>query len=89
MINCIHGPVTAIVLPVTKCLKLPFEVEIYWIQHILLVVVPFYLLLEDRDSREKITDYSAQSPFDWHWTLKAFGIWGLYHWIVLQGTYVT
>jgi len=85
MANLTHGPLTAILFPVTECLHLPFEAQTYWIQHLLLVIVPFYLILVDKDRKGK-KSYSTQDCFDWSWTLKSFGIWGLYHWIVLQGS---
>ena len=34
----------ACILPVTNTLFLPFEVATYWIEHVLLLLVPLYLL---------------------------------------------
>ena len=34
----------ACLLPVTNTLFLPFEVATYWIEHVLLLIVPVYLL---------------------------------------------
>jgi len=32
MLHYLHGPLTAILFPVTECLLLPFEVSTYWSQ---------------------------------------------------------
>ncbi len=45
MLHFLHGPMAAILFPVTEALKLPFEKEIYWIQHVLIVLVPLYFIL--------------------------------------------
>jgi hypothetical protein len=45
MLHYLHGPLAAILFPVTECLLLPFEVSTYWIQHVLMLVVPVYLLI--------------------------------------------
>ncbi len=40
----LHGPIMAILFPVTNTLFLPGEVLVYWLEHIVLLTVPFYLL---------------------------------------------
>lgn len=80
MLHYLHGPLAAILFPVTECLHMPFEKETYWIQHVLLLVVPFYLLLGD-----KTHNYVAYKPFDMIWLLRAYLAWAAWHWIVLQG----
>ena len=41
------------------------------------MVVPIYLIL--------FTDrYSVHPPLDLAWCTLAYGLWGLYHWVVLQ-----
>ena len=39
----LHGPLMAVILPVTNMRFLPGEVATYWIEHILLLTVPIFL----------------------------------------------
>ena len=59
MLHYLHGSLAAILFPVTECLHLPFEVSIYWIQHYLLLIVPFYLLICDDEISDDGVTYSA------------------------------
>lgn len=69
----IHGPVMAVIFPVTNTLFLPFEVTTYWVEHALLLIIPFYLLRQG--------GYFTVEPFkDLAWVFMSYGIWGLYHW---------
>jgi len=55
----LHCPIIACVLPVTNTLFLPFEVATYWIEHVLLLIVPVYLLRSGGQySVEKLSDPS-------------------------------
>ena len=47
MLHYLHGPTAAMLFPVTEPLQLPFEKEIYWIQHVLILLVPAYFMLWD------------------------------------------
>ena len=78
MLHWFHGPLLAIVFPVTNTLELPFEWQTYWWQHLLLVLVPFYMIF-------CTNVYSVHAPFSGSWILMSYGIWGIYHWIVLHG----
>ncbi len=40
----LHGPVMAVIFPVNNTLFLPGEVFTYWLEHALLLIIPFYLL---------------------------------------------
>jgi len=40
----LHGPLMAVIFPVTNTLNLWGEVETYWIEHALLLLIPFWLL---------------------------------------------
>ena len=53
-LHYLHGPILALLLPVTNTLFLPFEAETYWIQHILIVVVPIYLLVTNPEYRSQV-----------------------------------
>ena len=57
MLHTIHGPLAALLFPTTESLILPFEPEVYWIQHILIIIIPFYLMSSYAPSR-----YHAHSP---------------------------
>ena len=79
MLHTLHGPIAAMLFPTTEPLVLPFEVEIYWIQHILIVLVPLYLLtIHDGHG------YLAHRPLDLFWYLKSFFLWSLWHWVIMM-----
>jgi len=85
MLHTIHGPLAALLFPTTESLILPFEPEVYWIQHILIIIIPFYLMSSYAPSR-----YHAHSPLQMDIYTQAFLAWSLYHWIVMQGiSYLT
>jgi len=76
----LHGPLMAVIFPVTNTLFLPGEVATYWIEHVLLLTIPIWCL--------KHTDLTVPSKSMWldylGWGLMAYGIWGLFHFIFLQ-----
>ncbi|XP_076064555.1 transmembrane protein 164 isoform X2 [Oratosquilla oratoria] len=76
-LNFLNGAVLAIVFPVTNSRLLPFEVEIYWIQHIMMLVVPYYLLRLGGV-------YTIEHLSDMSWTIMSLGILLLYHFLPLQ-----
>lgn len=69
----------AVFFPVTNTLFLPGEVATYWIEHALLLIIPLYLLIltELTVPMRSWTDFFG-------WGLMAYGIWGMFHFIVLQ-----
>lgn len=73
----LHGPLMACIFPVTNTLFLPGEVLTYWLEHALLLTVPVYLLrhytVPTKSFRELVS-----------WSLLAYGVWGLYHYLFLQ-----
>ena len=43
-LHCLLGPTLALVFPVTNTLFLPLEAATYWVQHVIDLAVPLYLL---------------------------------------------
>ena len=74
----LHGPIAAMLFPTDGGLVLPFESEIYWIQHILLVLVPLYFLLV-KDGH----GYTAHK-MEMRWFSTAFLMWSIWHWGALM-----
>ncbi|KAK3872205.1 hypothetical protein Pcinc_022709 [Petrolisthes cinctipes] len=76
-LNFLNGAVLALIFPVTNSRLLPFEVELYWIQHIMMLVTPYYLLRLGGV-------YTVESVRDMSWTVMSLGILLLYHFLPLQ-----
>nr|XP_053638069.1 transmembrane protein 164-like isoform X3 [Cherax quadricarinatus] len=76
-LNFLNGAVLALLFPVTNSRLLPFEVEIYWVQHIMMLVTPYYLLRLGGV-------YTVESPRDMTWTIMSLGILLIYHFLPLQ-----
>ncbi|XP_013393802.1 transmembrane protein 164 [Lingula anatina] len=66
-----HGATLAMLLPVTNTRLLPFETEVYYVQHILMLLVPYFLMRERGP-------YLTEPISDIWWPLMALGI--LYFW---------
>ncbi|CAM1310816.1 TMEM164 (predicted) [Pycnogonum litorale] len=76
-IHCIHGAVLAILLPVLNTRLLPFEAEVYWLQHGMMLIIPFYFLrLRGVYTVERLDDFS--------WNFFTLGINYFYHMVLLQ-----
>lgn len=76
-LNFINGAVLAFMFPETESRVLPFQWQIYWIQHAMIIIVPYYLLrLGGAYNVEKLCDFS--------WALLSYGLNLAYHFIVLQ-----
>lgn len=73
----LHGPIVAIIFPVTNTLFLPFEVSTYWLEHFFLMIIPLYLLRQGGV-------FTMEKTMDLTWPLMSFGIWGIYHFIILE-----
>ena len=70
------------IFPVTETLHMPFEKEIYWIQHVLIIIIPCYFLLIDRTEH----GYQAHAIPDWGMFFSAFLAWSFWHWVVCMWT---
>ncbi|XP_054771470.2 transmembrane protein 164-like [Lytechinus pictus] len=72
-------PLLALLLPVVNTRLLPFEAEIYWIQHLLIyLIIPPYLL-----SLGGV--YKTEGMWDFSWCFFTAGFLHNYHFICLQG----
>ncbi|CAG9768653.1 unnamed protein product [Ceutorhynchus assimilis] len=77
-LNYLNGPLLAIVFYETETRLLPFEATVYWIQHLMMFVVPYYLL--------RIGGvYNVENIKDMHWTAMAYSFLVAYHFTILQG----
>ncbi|XP_072388792.1 transmembrane protein 164 [Diabrotica undecimpunctata] len=76
-LNLLNGPLLAFVFPETDTRLLPLETAIYWIQHGMMVVVPYYLLRVGGV-------YNVEKYSDISWNAMSYGINLLYHFIILQ-----
>ncbi|KAK6632459.1 hypothetical protein RUM44_007501 [Polyplax serrata] len=76
-LTLLNGPILAFLFPETSNRRLPFEKWIYWIQHILLIVVPIYLLRQGGI-------YNVEPIRDMSWITFSYGLNMLYHYVFLQ-----
>lgn len=76
-LNFLNGAVLALVFPVTNSRQMPFEVEMYWVEHIMMLVTPYYLLRLGGV-------YTVEDQWDMSWTIMSLGILLIYHFLPLQ-----
>lgn len=73
----LHGPLMAVIFPVTNTLFLPGEVATYWIEHILLLTIPIFLIRHYSVPVNRVGEL-------FNWTLMSYGIWGMFNIVFLQ-----
>ncbi|XP_054708168.1 transmembrane protein 164-like [Uloborus diversus] len=77
--HCLYGAFLAIFFPVLNTRKRTLELEVYWIQHFLILITPFYLL---RTGVGGV--YTVEPISDMSWAMLTEGLLFLYHFLVLQ-----
>lgn len=77
-LNFLNGPLLAFIFPETDSRILPLEASIYWIQHGMMFVVPYYLLRLGGV-------YNVENLTDINWNMFSYAIMMIYHFAVLQG----
>lgn len=79
-LHCLHGALLAIFLPVLNTRLLPMETEVYFLQHGLMLIIPFYLL---RTGMGGV--YTVEPLSDFSWAFQTCGLLFFYHFLLLQG----
>ncbi|CAH0404802.1 unnamed protein product [Chilo suppressalis] len=76
-LNLLNGPLLAFLFPETASRTIFAEAALYWIQHGMMFVIPYYLL--------RIGGVYNIEPFwDFNWSIFSYCLNLLYHFIVLQ-----
>ena len=73
----LNGALLAILFPVTDTYTAPFEFEMYWIQHGLMLVLPVFLARQGEP-------FTPEPIKQIHFALLSYAVFFLYHIIILQ-----
>uniref|UniRef100_A0A915J8X6 Transmembrane protein 164 n=1 Tax=Romanomermis culicivorax TaxID=13658 RepID=A0A915J8X6_ROMCU len=73
----LSGATIALIFPVLNTLLLPHEVTFYYVQHIAIILMPFYMLTHGGS-------FSVEEWNDFSWVLLSTAIIIIYHFVVLQ-----
>lgn len=76
VINGLYAPICACVFPVTNTLFLPGEIFTFWLEHVLLLIIPLYLIYENQLELESLTSYKS--------CLRLFGYYYIYNLLLIQ-----
>ncbi|XP_050308366.1 transmembrane protein 164 [Anthonomus grandis grandis] len=76
-LNYLNGPLLAIIFYETDTRELPLEATVYWAQHLMMLIVPYYLLRSGGV-------YNVEGLKEIHWNALAYSLLVAYHFTVLQ-----
>ncbi|VDL82040.1 unnamed protein product [Schistocephalus solidus] len=75
--HMLNGPLLALLFPVVNTRILPFETVVYYLQHLLILLIPSLLI-------EQQSVYSVEPLLDFSWVIFSISLQVLYHFLVLQ-----
>jgi len=73
----LNGAVLALLFPATDVYLLPFELEVFWIQHIMMIVAPLYLISLG-------SPYTCETLSDFSYCAMSSSMSVLFHILILQ-----
>uniref|UniRef100_A0A5K4F6K3 Transmembrane protein 164 n=1 Tax=Schistosoma mansoni TaxID=6183 RepID=A0A5K4F6K3_SCHMA len=76
-LHMMNGPLLALTFPILNTRSLPFEHVTYFVQHILIILIPASFLNQS-------SEFSVEPIDDFSWVIFSLSIQVLYHFLVLQ-----